>query len=130
MTYRQFRAWQDYLKAEWNEPDRHDHYLLRVCQVIIRANGSKETKIPELDELKIKFAPKQGKSGLPLQGMTAEQRAAIGKARGRTMIVQPTRHQDQHGRLIEWLYPIGWTDRQKADWLEKVRQHEVNHGRK
>lgn len=130
MTHRQYQAWQDYLRAEWNEPDRHDHYLLKVCQTLVAVNSKKGAKPPELDVFKIEFAPKNG-AGFPLRGLSVEERSAVGKARGRLMIVQPTRHQDQHGNFIEWLYPLGWTDKQKAEWEEKVRRHEeAKRGRK
>lgn len=32
MTHRQFLAWHEWLGMEWNRPDRHDHYAMRVAQ--------------------------------------------------------------------------------------------------
>ena len=86
MTARQFSAWQVWMAEEWNNPDRHDHYLMRVAQ----AQGDGKT---DLDKYKIKWnrgepdwplteremkieALKAKAAGLDRQGMLTPQRLA------------------------------------------------------
>lgn len=32
MTHRQYLMWQLWLGQQWNEPDRHDHYSMRIAE--------------------------------------------------------------------------------------------------
>lgn len=36
LTHRQYEAWQAWLCKEWNEPDRHDHYLMLIAAEVKR----------------------------------------------------------------------------------------------
>lgn len=46
MSHREFLSWQEWLREEWNRPNRTDHYLLRIAQTNCTADTS-------LDQLKI-----------------------------------------------------------------------------
>lgn len=41
MPHRQFLMWQERIKRGWNQPDRHDHYLMQIAQEV-RVIFSKE----------------------------------------------------------------------------------------
>jgi hypothetical protein len=34
MTWRQYRAWHEYLLQQWNEPSLHDWYLMQLTSVV------------------------------------------------------------------------------------------------
>jgi hypothetical protein len=50
MTHRQFAAWQWWLLEQWNQPDRHDHYLMSVAMGTDMSDGQKN-----LNDYKLQF---------------------------------------------------------------------------
>ena len=64
MTHRQYLAWQEWLQLQWNEPDRHDWYLMKIAAILSRS--------PFIGQMRIPFTivkQSQGQS----QGITREQ---------------------------------------------------------
>ncbi len=53
-TYREYRLWANYFKYELNNPDRTDHYLMRIAAEIRSSNAENDTEI-DLNEFKINF---------------------------------------------------------------------------
>ena len=70
MTHRQFEVWQLWLKAEWNQPSRTDHYLMRLAQAF---GGSEDST---LDDFKIPFAWPNPEDRVDLQ----EKQVAVSKS--------------------------------------------------
>lgn len=44
-THRQYMAWMHWRLLQWNEPDRHDHYLMKVVSVLDMRGG--EHRFPD-----------------------------------------------------------------------------------
>ena len=38
-THRAHRASLAWLDEQWNKPDRHDHYMMQVCLMLLRVNS-------------------------------------------------------------------------------------------
>lgn len=53
-TYRQYLLWQLWLAKQWNSPDRHDFYLMKVCQTIERMHARSNKKL-DLGRYKVQF---------------------------------------------------------------------------
>jgi hypothetical protein len=49
-TYRQYLYWQRWLQRQWNEPDRHDHYLMQIAQVVLQAAVKDPSSIKLADQ--------------------------------------------------------------------------------
>ena len=79
MTHRQFLAWRDWLKHEFNTPSRSDHYLMTIaCEV--RRVLSKNPNSINADDFRLTFSQKDpGPTKTPEQ--EAEEARAIWKAR-------------------------------------------------
>jgi hypothetical protein len=58
-THRQYNAWQEYLDQEWNEPNRTDHYLMQVAELVLRPYLEKGVRV-KLDDFKIPFRLRRG----------------------------------------------------------------------
>lgn len=78
VSYREYLAWRERFKQEWNSPSRTDYYLMQIAALVIRM------KKGSLDKLKIpfKFKTKGGHEGpYGKDTMTVEQATALAKAR-------------------------------------------------
>ncbi len=53
--------WLEYLKQEWREPNKTDHYLMQIAQEIRRANSKKPNSV-KLKNFKIKFGEEKPRS--------------------------------------------------------------------
>ena len=60
MTHREYLAWQEWLDAQWNEPDKLCDYVRQVSFDLRRINA-KDPKAVRFDETKIAY--KQQRSG-------------------------------------------------------------------
>lgn len=56
-TWRQLETWRMWLKAQWNEPSRTDHYLMQLTAEIRRGNAKDPAKVQD-EHFKIKFTEK------------------------------------------------------------------------
>lgn len=65
-THRQYLTWLAWLEMQWNKPDRHDHYLMRVAQVVCKQPR-------ELDFYKIEFVSIEVADEVPKSGLTSKQ---------------------------------------------------------
>lgn len=54
MTYRQLLAWMCWLEQQWNEPDRHDYYLMQIAYEVKRGNAKRPSSV-HWDKCKIPF---------------------------------------------------------------------------
>lgn len=77
LTHRQFMAWSVWLGREWNNPDRHDHYLMRIVWAVehVLAKGN---QVVNLNPYKLKFGDSQPEAQ-PVENrpVTAEDRPVI-----------------------------------------------------
>jgi hypothetical protein len=76
-THREYLLWEALWAAEWDEPDRHDHYLMRVAAEVRRTLMKKPGDPIDLDDFKVKF--KQAGAGEG-SALTPGQRLAVSKA--------------------------------------------------
>jgi hypothetical protein len=53
-THREYLTWQEWLDAEWSRPDRHDHYLMLIAQILCQVNSKNPKKI-KLEDFKMAF---------------------------------------------------------------------------
>lgn len=61
VSHREYLLWQRWFSDQWNRPDRHDWYLMRVCQTLVKMLKGKKGQVPDLEFFKVKFekpAPK------------------------------------------------------------------------
>lgn len=61
MTYRQYKTWQAWLDLQWDNPDRHDLYLMQIACEVRRVLSDKPNQI-KLDHFHLRFkspAPKK-----------------------------------------------------------------------
>jgi hypothetical protein len=49
-------AWMEYLKQQWNEPTRTDHYLMQVARKVLLAAGVNPRHV---DDMKIEFVTRK-----------------------------------------------------------------------
>lgn len=75
MTHRQYLAWLAWLGAQWNLPDRNDHYLMQVALEVVRSRPTKQPVTLKLDDMKIPFRQQRHESA----PATREQAAAWAK---------------------------------------------------
>ena len=75
MSHREFLIHADWLLREWNKPSRSDYYLMKIMQVVIEILSKRGAKIPEYEELRVKF----GEAVSPLSG----------EGTGETKVVDP-----------------------------------------
>lgn len=59
MTHREYRTWVAHLDQEWNEPDRTDHYLMKIAAEVARKFAKHPEQItPDTMRLRFGAAPK------------------------------------------------------------------------
>lgn len=78
VSYREYLAWRERFKQEWNTPSRTDYYLMQLAALTIRMRKG------SLDNLKIpfKFKSRSSQEGsFGKETMTVELATAIAKAR-------------------------------------------------
>lgn len=73
-TYRQLLVWLAWLENQWNEPDRHDYYLMQIAAAICSVNA-KRGRRPKLKDFALKF-----RVGRNTSSASKEQAAAVSKA--------------------------------------------------
>lgn len=63
MTHRQYAAWQEWLSAQWNVPNRSDHYAMQVAAEVARTPGRFTRSPPKikLDQFRIPFVDEKPK---------------------------------------------------------------------
>ena len=59
MSNREFLTWLAWLKLNQNRPDRHDYYIMRLCQVVVGIVGSDV----DLTRFKVKFGRRRKRRG-------------------------------------------------------------------
>ena len=74
MTHRQFRTWKQWLTAEWNRPNRTDHYIMRAALETRIGNAGKKARDVQLEDFKVKFKVRSAKD--PVVELTKEERQA------------------------------------------------------
>lgn len=88
MTHRQFTAWQEWLKSEWNEPSRTDHYLMQLNTTLSQVNA-KDPKTVKFHESKLKFRITKPVDPNSPEGLRVAKQLWIGRAkalaRGKTV---------------------------------------------
>lgn len=55
VTYRQYLVWMEWLRRQWNEPSRSDHYAMQV--------GAIQAGEKDLGKLKLKFGSSNSSAG-------------------------------------------------------------------
>jgi len=58
-SHRQHLGWLAWLRKEWNEPDRHDYYIMRLTLEVLNLLRERKDKIQDLDKLKLPFKTKK-----------------------------------------------------------------------
>ena len=53
ISHREYKLWLQLFEAEWNEPNRSDHYLMQIAQEVRRGNFKKASA--KLSSYKIPF---------------------------------------------------------------------------
>lgn len=74
MTYLQMLVWLEWLKSEWNEPDRTDHYLMQIAAYV---KASSTGKSVDLNSMRIPFKQKSSEA----VGLTRKQILDLAKQR-------------------------------------------------
>ena len=107
-SHRQHLAWLAWLEMQWNLPDRHDNYLMRIAYEI-RCGNVKDPKKVKMSDFYMPFNKKAGKSvsgasgnqaSVGTQGLTKEQASKIALARW-IMVAGPPRGHKGATRLTE-----------------------------
>jgi hypothetical protein len=70
--------WEALWAAEWNEPDRHDHYLMQIAAEVRRTLMKKPGDPLDVNDFKVKF--KTGTASAKGPPLTPEQKLAVSKA--------------------------------------------------
>lgn len=86
LTGRQYVLWLAWLEAEWNTPDRGDHYSMQNAALLKLLYHAVLNKTPPsdiaLNKFKIPFVRQKDKG----KGLTREQAAAFAKARWKGLV--------------------------------------------
>ncbi len=99
-TYRQKQAWLRWLRAQWNKPDRTDHYLMQIAQELRKSRTRPEhlAKVT-LETLKIIFRLKPKPIDLTPQEIEEKKKQAtiFAKARwlGQLSKLKPFSHKKE-----------------------------------
>lgn len=67
MTHRQFRAWVEFLREDWNNPSRSDYYQMQVALEVVRSRAGTKSRRLKLNDLKIPFEERSVKK-VPTSG--------------------------------------------------------------
>lgn len=77
MTHRQYSAWVAWMAAQWNEPDRTDHYLMQIAYQVACAAAGKRARRVKFGRFKLPFRRVGGDAP---SGLSEEQQLALDKA--------------------------------------------------
>lgn len=102
-TNLQHLIWCEWLERQWNRPSRNDYYLMRIAQMVHRANSKRSLA---LSNLMIKFSRK-GENDRPT--MTREQATQIAKSRWLALVGKKPIIVQKHISEVEPL-PAGLVD--------------------
>lgn len=53
VSHREYLGWCEHFRLEWDRPDRGDHYLMKLGQILLVANGKKNAT---MSDVRIDFA--------------------------------------------------------------------------
>lgn len=74
MTHRQWLGWQAWLRDQWNQPDRHDHYLMSIAWEVRNVLASKPQPFRSAD-YQLEWKEKGKESPMTIEQETAYQKA-------------------------------------------------------
>lgn len=77
ITHREYLTWMERFEQEWNEPDRHDYYLMQVAYEARYANPFRKAKQFATKHWKLIFGDNKPKT----RKMTVEEATAVSRAR-------------------------------------------------
>lgn len=89
-TRRQFLAWTDWERAEWNEPDRHDWYAMRIAQ-----------RVEQLTEIVAKMFSKQRPNAVKVDDQRLEFKIGAADGQLETPEERAKREMEENKRV--WL---------------------------
>jgi hypothetical protein len=101
MTHRQYTTWEAWVEAQWNQPDRSDHYLMLLCTILSKVNSKNPDRVT-MSGMKIKFTRPDSSKVQTKEG--AAEMSKVGWF-GRLGIDPPRKSRDSSGAGPD--YPSG-----------------------
>lgn len=85
MTHWQYQAWQVWLRAQWDVPDRSDVYQMQTAAAVTRSNAKHPNRV-KLKDFILKFG---GQAEAAKPKMSVAQASAVSKAQWMSRMTMP-----------------------------------------